>query len=174
MQEKKHKKSNFFDRISQIIDFYEIKNVKSFACDYLGYKSPQKINRLKEDGTSPSYEILNDISNKFENVNPDWLLTGKGEMLRGAQAQAPQELLEEIRAEKEREIARIRAEKEAEIARIRAEKDAEIKEMTRELNREIGRLEERLKNAQESAQEWEKRAEYATASKRRERELVAL
>jgi len=82
MQEKKYKKSNFFERISQIIDYYEIKNVKSFACDWLGYDSSQKINRLKDENTSPSYEILNDISNKFENINPEWLLTGKGEMLK--------------------------------------------------------------------------------------------
>ncbi|MDR1343339.1 MAG: helix-turn-helix domain-containing protein [Prevotellaceae bacterium] len=82
MQEKTEKKSIFFERISQIIDFYRIKNVKSFACDYLGYESSQKINRLKGENTSPSYEILNDISNKFENINPEWLLTGRGEMLR--------------------------------------------------------------------------------------------
>jgi phage repressor protein C with HTH and peptisase S24 domain len=82
MQEKKTKKTNFFERILQIIDFYNIKNVKSFACDYLGYKSSQKINRLKDASNSPSYEILNDISNKFENINGEWLLTGKEPMLR--------------------------------------------------------------------------------------------
>lgn len=68
--------------MSPLIDYYEIKNVKSFACDWLGYDSSQKINRLKEENTSPSYEILNDISNKFEKINPEWLLTGRGEMLK--------------------------------------------------------------------------------------------
>lgn len=60
--------------------FYNIKNVKSFACDYLGYPSSEKINRLKKENTSPSYEILSDISNKFENISAEWLLTGKGNM----------------------------------------------------------------------------------------------
>ena len=81
MQEINKKKSNFFDKILQIIDYYEIKNVNSFACDYLGYKSMEKINRLQKEGTTPSYQILFDISNKFENINANWLLTGKGEML---------------------------------------------------------------------------------------------
>lgn len=82
MQEKKAKVSNFFERISKIIDFYGINSVNSFACDYLGYASSEKINRLKKENTYPSYEILNDISNKFEDVNPEWLLTGRGMMFR--------------------------------------------------------------------------------------------
>lgn len=81
MQEKSIKKSIFFERIEQIIDYYDIKNVNDFAVNYLGYKSSQKINRLKEENTSPSFEILNDISTKFEKINPGWLLTGKGNML---------------------------------------------------------------------------------------------
>ena len=82
MQEKTHFISNFFERISSIMDYYEIKSVKSFACKHLGYASSEKINRLKGRGTRPSYEILNDISNKFEDINVEWLLTGKGEMLK--------------------------------------------------------------------------------------------
>ena len=82
MQEITNNKSNFFERISQIIDYYDIKSVKSFACDYLGYDSSEKINRLKDQNKYPSYTILNDISNKFENVNAKWLLTGKGNMLK--------------------------------------------------------------------------------------------
>jgi hypothetical protein len=92
MKDLDEKKSTFFERISQVIDYYKIKNVKSFACDYLGYNSSQKINRLKEKNTSPSYEILNDISNKFENINPEWLLTGKGKMLRQPDADADAEV----------------------------------------------------------------------------------
>lgn len=86
MQEKSIKKSNFFERIEQIIDYYDIKNVNDFAVNYLGYKSSQKINRLKEENTSPSFEILNDISTKFEKINPGWLLTGKGKMINEDQA----------------------------------------------------------------------------------------
>lgn len=71
----------FFDRIQKIIDYYGIKNVNSFAKDYLKYDSSEKINRLKGKNALPSYTILHDISIKFEKINPDWLLTGRGEML---------------------------------------------------------------------------------------------
>ena len=81
MQEKTEKYSNFFERVSLIMELYGINTVKSFACDWLGYDSSEKINRLKKENTSPSYEILNDISNKFDKINTEWLLTGRGEML---------------------------------------------------------------------------------------------
>jgi len=66
----------------QIIDYYEIKNVNSFAKDYLKYDSSEKINRLKKDNTYPSFEILSDITNKFENIDANWLLTGIEPMFR--------------------------------------------------------------------------------------------
>lgn len=74
-------KSNFFERIMQIIDYYNIKSINSFAKNYLNYDSSEKINRLKRDNTNPSYEILKDISNKFVDLNMNWLITGKGNML---------------------------------------------------------------------------------------------
>lgn len=73
--------SNFFERILQIIRYYNINSVHDLAVNYLGYKSSQKINRLKNPETNPSFEILNDISNKFEDVNCHWLITGKGNMI---------------------------------------------------------------------------------------------
>lgn len=81
MQTYLNKKNTFFERILFLIDYYGIKNINSLAKDYLNYNSSEKINRLKKDNTFPSYEILIDISNKFEDVNMNWLLTGKGEML---------------------------------------------------------------------------------------------
>lgn len=48
----------------------------------LGYKSSEKISRLFRDGgAKPSYDIIYDISNKFE-INTDWLITGRGSMLK--------------------------------------------------------------------------------------------
>ena len=76
--------SNFFERILQIIEYYNIKSVNDFAKTYLGYASSEKINRLKDSSKNPSFEILQDISNKFEEISPDWLLMGKGEMLRNS------------------------------------------------------------------------------------------
>lgn len=76
------KYSNFFERILQLIDYYQIKSVNSFACDHLKYDSSEKINRLKKENTNPSFEILLDISNKFESIDMNWLITGKGKMLK--------------------------------------------------------------------------------------------
>lgn len=67
--------SNFFERILQIIESENIKNVSVFAKEYLGYKSPEKINRLKKKEAKPSYDILADISNRFDKINIRWLLT---------------------------------------------------------------------------------------------------
>ena len=76
------KNTNFFERISQIIDYYDIKSLNSFAIDYLKYNSSEKINRLKKENTNPSYEILCDIANKFEEIDANWLLLGAGSMLK--------------------------------------------------------------------------------------------
>ena len=74
--------SIFFERILQIIDYYNIKSVNSFACDYLKYDSSEKINRLKKKNTSPSFEILNDIANKFVEIDMNWLVLGVGNMIK--------------------------------------------------------------------------------------------
>jgi hypothetical protein len=48
----------------------------------LGYNSPQKLYRLfNTENASPSCQIVEDISNRFEELNLNWLFTGKGEML---------------------------------------------------------------------------------------------
>jgi hypothetical protein len=76
------KNQNFFERITQIIDYYNIKSINSFAIDYLKYDSSEKINRLKKPNTNPSFEILCDISNMFEDIDMNWLVAGKGKMLK--------------------------------------------------------------------------------------------
>ena len=76
--------SNFFERILQIIEYYNIRSINDFAKNYLGYASSEKINRLKDPSKNPSFEILQDISNRFEEISPDWLLMGNGEMLRNS------------------------------------------------------------------------------------------
>jgi hypothetical protein len=76
-----NKNNNIFERILQVIEFHNIKSVNIFAIKYLGYSSSEKINRLKNPNNKPSYEILLDISNKFENINMNWLINGTGEML---------------------------------------------------------------------------------------------
>lgn len=76
------KNTTIFERILQIIEFYNIKSVNSFAKDYLKYDSSEKINRLKDGTKRPSFEILEDITNNFEDIDANWLLSGKGNMLK--------------------------------------------------------------------------------------------
>lgn len=73
--------STFFERILQILDYYGIKSINSFATEHLKYDSSEKINRLKTPGASPSFQILCDIANKFEEIDARWLITGKGKMI---------------------------------------------------------------------------------------------
>jgi hypothetical protein len=73
---------NFYTRLSQLSEYKGFKSVNKFALDGLNYSSSEKLNRLKKENTNPSVEILLDIANKFEEINIEWLLTGKGEMLR--------------------------------------------------------------------------------------------
>jgi|SRR5690606_3450390 len=84
MQTNLKEKGGFFQRIMQIIEYKGIASVNKFATEYLGYNSPEKINRLKKEGTSPSYEIILDISNMFEEIDVEWLVTGRGKMLKSS------------------------------------------------------------------------------------------
>jgi len=48
----------------------------------LGYNSPQKLYRLfNTENAAPSVQIIEDIANKFEDLNLNWLFTGHGKML---------------------------------------------------------------------------------------------
>lgn len=72
--------SEFYKRLSQLSENKGFNSINKFALDGLNYASSEKLNRLKKENTSPSFEIIIDISNKFEDVNLNWLITGKGEM----------------------------------------------------------------------------------------------
>ncbi len=67
-------------RIRELMSYYSINSLT--LSKELGYKSSEKISRLFRDGgAKPSYDIIYDISNKFE-INTDWLITGRGSMLK--------------------------------------------------------------------------------------------
>lgn len=74
--------TSFFERIMHIAEIQGYKNPNDFAKNGLGWASPEKINRLKDENKMPSVEILLEISNKFEKINAEWLLTGRGSMLK--------------------------------------------------------------------------------------------
>lgn len=84
---------NIGDRIKAIIEYLDI-NIQEFA-NQLGYDSQEKIGRLlrKSDDDKnayPSYAIIFDISNKFDFVDIDWLITGRGAMIKSKKYFSPQ------------------------------------------------------------------------------------
>lgn len=80
-------------RIKELMSYYSINSLT--LSKELGYKSSEKISRLFRDGgAKPSYNIIYDISNKFE-INTDWLITGRGSMLK-SEGRSPRGEQEEV------------------------------------------------------------------------------
>lgn len=75
-------------RIKRLIDYYSNGSENQFSKEIK--ISQPRINRLfsvdNRNGKYPlvSFEIVQAIINKFIDVNPEWLLTGEGEMLKNA------------------------------------------------------------------------------------------
>ncbi len=66
------------ERVRFLIDYLKVSD-KKFA-EMIGV--PQTtISNLFNRQTEPSYKILNAIANHIECISPDWLLTGKGDMI---------------------------------------------------------------------------------------------
>jgi phage repressor protein C with HTH and peptisase S24 domain len=71
--------NNIVSRIKGLMEYYSLNSLS--LSKMLGYNSSEKLSRLFRDkGAKPSYDIIYDISNKFE-INIEWLITGRGEML---------------------------------------------------------------------------------------------
>ncbi len=81
MQTKLNENSNFFDRILRISEFYGYSSIPELA-KALGYSSPEKLYRLKKENAKPSVDILQDLSNKFEDLDLNWFITGNGSLSR--------------------------------------------------------------------------------------------
>ncbi|UUC45557.1 S24 family peptidase [Flavobacterium cerinum] len=74
--------TSFFERLMQVCEIKRIKNVGELARK-LGYSSPEKLYRLERDNSNkPSYQIILDLSNLFDDVDLNWLMTGRGDMLK--------------------------------------------------------------------------------------------
>jgi hypothetical protein len=82
MQTYLNKNTTFFQRLLKLSEYKGFNSLNKFAIEGLNYSSSEKLNRLKKENTNPSVDILLDISNKFEDINLDWLITGNGEMLK--------------------------------------------------------------------------------------------
>jgi hypothetical protein len=84
--------TNFFERLTQLYELKGFKSLNDFAKNGLGYASSEKLNRLRDASKNPSIDIVLDITNKFEQIDTDWLLTGKGEMLKEPKTYTQQRL----------------------------------------------------------------------------------
>lgn len=79
MQTNLNENSNFYERTLRIAVKYGYSGIPELA-KALGYGSPEKLYRLKKENTKPSVDILQDLSNKFEDLDLNWFITGKGDM----------------------------------------------------------------------------------------------
>ena len=71
----------------------------------LGYAGSEKISRLfRKEDAKPSYDIIYDISNKFEDINIEWLISGKGEMTKQIRAPDTQPVSENEIIKVQREL----------------------------------------------------------------------
>lgn len=128
------------DIVSRIKEFMEYKSLNSLTLsNKLGYKSSEKLSRLFRGGNAkPSYEIIYDISNMFE-INVDWLITGRGSMLRDSQT--PEENKPSTQP--------ISSAEESIIYKMYKEKDEENKVLLKQ----IGCLEERIRQLESQDKE---------------------
>lgn len=68
-------------RIKQLIDYKTNGNQKKFS-EIIGFK-PQVISNIVSGRmTKPSFEVLNSIISSFVDIDSQWLLTGKGKILK--------------------------------------------------------------------------------------------
>lgn len=67
-----------FERLMFLAKSKGYKGIPELAIS-LGYSSPEKLYRLKKEGSKPSIDIINDLSNLFEDLNLKWFLNGIGE-----------------------------------------------------------------------------------------------
>lgn len=79
MQTNLNENSNFFERTLEIALFYGFSGIPELA-KALGYSSPEKLYRLKKENAKPSVDILQDLSNKFEDLDLNWYITGQGSL----------------------------------------------------------------------------------------------
>lgn len=67
-------------RLKEFMTYKGINASQLAAC--LGYRSSEKLHRLfREEGAKPGPDVIMDIANQYPELNKEWWLTGKGEML---------------------------------------------------------------------------------------------
>lgn len=77
---------NRFDSLLKALNH----SIPSFA-KALGYERCDKLYNIQKGKYYPSFEILQDITKYFVDVNTDWIISGRGSMLRTDNIQQPVE-----------------------------------------------------------------------------------
>ena len=73
------------DRILYLIENQLSGNKKKFA-ERIGFAPQVVFNIVSGRKSKPSFDVLEAIISSFDEISPEWLLTGKGAMLRGQSA----------------------------------------------------------------------------------------
>ncbi|MGI4822651.1 MAG: S24 family peptidase [Janthinobacterium lividum] len=73
-------------RIKQLFDAKQLN--ASSAAKELGYSVPSKLYGILQGTAAPGYATLTDMLEKWPDVSADWLLMGRGQMLRGSATDA--------------------------------------------------------------------------------------
>ena len=149
------------DRILHLIENQLGGNKKKFA-ERIGFAPQVVFNIVSGRKSKPSFDVLEAIISSFDEISPEWLLTGNGAMLRGQStpevAPPPSEpafpgLIEEIKSLSVK-VGRLEAENEHLRAAIEA-KQKEIEEGTREIDNKEREIEAQQKEIEAQQKEVE-------------------
>ena len=151
------------DRILYLIDSQLGGNKKKFA-ERIGFAPQVVFNIVSGRKSKPSFDVLEAIISSFDEISPEWLLTGKGAMLREQSAPEvappPSEpafpgFIEEIKSLSVK-VGRLEAENEHLRAAIEA-KQREIEAKQREIEAQRMKIEARQKEIEAQRREIEAR-----------------
>lgn len=74
------------DRLGKVINYYNL-SLQEF-CKKTGVDEPEKVVATIARGTEPSPDIINKTLLAFPDVRPEWLIKGKGKMIRDNNTEA--------------------------------------------------------------------------------------
>ena len=117
-------KSDISNRIKMIME-YKGMNYRSFG-NFLEY-SDVAVSKIIKGNSKPKFEFLSNILDKIPEINPEWLLTGKGNMIKKASSGADEAAPADKMTENLQYIIDLQKEK---IERLEAEL-TEVKRMSR-------------------------------------------
>ena len=89
MQEKREKNTDFVERLTDIIEFFNI-TTNSFA-NKLGYKRSQSLYDILNRKSKPSFDFFYKflVSEFSETISVEWLIAGIGSMKKNKQPKLP-------------------------------------------------------------------------------------